>query len=114
MLRMYDVMTYLLRSCSLYIAYAWHKMHYRDIHVASLWRTIFTCKVPTVFLPGLSLVPVFLAHLSQRLICELIVYPWSGVRVVRPSSSTMLKHLLRNCLFDQSQILCGASLGRGN
>ena len=65
----------------------------------------------------------FLAHLSRRLIGELIVYPWSGVR--RPSasvvrrrrrpSSTMLKHLLlRNRSADQSQILCGASLGRGN
>ena len=52
----------------------------------------------------------FLAHLSRRLIGELIVYPWSGVR---PSSSTMLKHL-RNRSTDQSQILCGASLGRGN
>ena len=64
----------------------------------------------------------FLAHLSRRLIGELIVYQWSGVRrrpsvvgVRRPSSSTMLKHLLlRNRLADQSQILCGASLGRGN
>ena len=66
----------------------------------------------------------FLAHLSRRLTGELIVYPWSGVRrrpsVVRPSvvrrpSFTMLKHLLlRNRLADQSQILCGASLGRGN
>ena len=63
---------------------------------------------------------IFLAHLSRRLIGELIVYPWSGVRrrpssvVVRPSS-TMLKHLfLRNHLADQSQILCGASFGRGN
>ena len=66
----------------------------------------------------------FLAHLSRRLTGELIVYPWSGVRrrpsVVRPSyvvrrpSFTMLKHLLlRNPLADQSQILCGASLGRG-
>ena len=53
-----------------------------------------------------------LANLSQRLIGELIVYPWSSVRH-RPSS-TMLKHLLlRNRLADQSQILCGASLGRG-
>ena len=59
-----------------------------------------------------------LAHLSRRLIGDLIVLPWSGVHcrpsVVRPSS-TMLKHLLlRNRLADQSQILCGASLGRGN
>ena len=61
----------------------------------------------------------FLAHLSRRLIGELIGYPWSGVRPsvrrasVRPS--TMLKDLLlRNRLADESQILCGASLGRGN
>ena len=63
----------------------------------------------------------FLAHLSRRLIGELIVYPWSGVR--RPSvcpsvvvrQFTMLKDLLlRNRWADQSQILCGASLGRGN
>ena len=51
---------------------------------------------------------------------ELIVYPSSrrpsvGVRR-RPSASfTMLKDLLlRNRWADQSQILCGASLGRGN
>ena len=49
----------------------------------------------------------FLAHLSRRLIGELIVYPWSGVRPSSTSSasSTMLKHLLlRNRLTDQSQI----------
>ena len=64
---------------------------------------------------------ILLAHLSRRLIGELIVYQWSGVRrpsvVRRPSSasSTMLKDLLlRNRWSDQSQILCGASLGRGN
>ena len=65
-----------------------------------------------------TLAPSFLAHLSRRLIGELIVYPLSGVRrtsSVRPSSSTMLKYLLlRNRLADQSQILYGASLGRGN
>ena len=47
---------------------------------------------------------------------ELIVYPYSGVRC-RPlsSSSTMFKHLLLwNRFANQSQILCGASLGRGN
>ena len=61
---------------------------------------------------------ILLAHLSRRLIGELIVYPWSGVRpsvVVRRRPSTMLKHLLlRNHWTDQSQILCRASLGRGN
>ena len=42
-----------------------------------------------------TLAPSFLAHLSRRLVGELIVYPWSGVRpssVVRrrrPSSSTI-------------------------
>ena len=59
----------------------------------------------------------FLAHLSRRLIGELIVYPWSGVcpSVAGCRWSTMLKHLLlRNRLADQSQILCEASLGRGN
>ena len=57
---------------------------------------------------------ILLAHLSQRLICELIGYSWSGVR---PSSSVVnnFKHLLlQNRLPDQSQILCGASLGREN
>ena len=66
----------------------------------------------------------FLAHLSQRLIGELIVYSCSGVRpsVVRrrrTSSSYVVVHnfkhlLLRNRWADQSQILFGASLGRGN
>ena len=50
---------------------------------------------------------------------ELIVYPSSRrPSVRRPSASasfTMLKdHLLRNRWADQNQILCGASLGRGN
>ena len=57
----------------------------------------------------------FLAHLSQRLIGELIVYPWSGVRPAGVCPTHNFKHLLlRNCLANQSQILCGASLGRGN
>ena len=56
---------------------------------------------------------ILLAHLSQRLICELIGYPWSGVRT--SSVVNNFKHLLlQNRLPDQSQILCGASLGRGN
>ena len=64
--------------------------------------------------PLFGLFLAFLAHLSRRLIGDLIVYPWSGVRR-RTSSSTMLKHLfLRKHLTDQSQILCEASLGRGN
>ena len=55
--------------------------------------------------------------MSQRLIGELKGYSWSGVRpsVVRPSSVVNnFKHLLQNRLPDQSQILCGASLGMGN
>ena len=59
---------------------------------------------------------LLLAHLSRRLIGELIVYQWSGVRRRRPASSVhnAQNPLLRNRLADQSQILCGASLGRGN
>ena len=51
---------------------------------------------------------------EPRLIGELIGYSWSGVC---PASSTftMLKDLLlRNRFANQSQILCGASLCRGN
>ena len=63
----------------------------------------------------------FLAHLSQRPIGELIGYSWSGVRPsssssssVRPSVVNNFKHLLlQNHLPNQSQILCGASLGKG-
>ena len=46
---------------------------------------------------------LFLAHLSRRLIGELIEYPSSS-----SSSSRMFKYiLLRNRLADQSQNLCG-------
>ena len=93
-------------------------------------HTLFSCsaqlsmKFITPINVSMLTILAFLAHLSRRLIGELIVYQWSGVRR-RPSSSfvvrrrrpssTMLKHLLlRNRLADQSQILCGASLGRGN
>ena len=59
---------------------------------------------------------VFLAHLSQRLIGGLIGYSWSGIRpssFVRPSSTMLKDLLLQNRMANQSQILCGASLGRG-
>ena len=55
-----------------------------------------------------------LAHLSRRLKGELIGYSWSGVRPASSSVINNFKHLLQNRLPDQSQILCGASLGRGN
>ena len=74
-----------------------------------------------IFAHGWGIRPQFLAHLSQRLIGELIGYSWSGVRpssVRRPSSSSVVNNfkrlLLQNRLPDQCQILCGASLGRGN
>ena len=57
-----------------------------------------------------------LAHLSRRLVGELIVYPWSGVR---PSSSSVVvvhnfKHeYLCRQLADGNQILSKASLGWG-
>ena len=60
----------------------------------------------------------FLAHLSRRLTGELIGYPWIqrplSSSVVRPSVHIFKRLLLRNRLANQSQILCGASLGRGN
>ena len=72
---------------------------------SDIWYAVLVC----------SLVECFLAHLSQRLIGELIGYSCSGIcpSVCRPS--TMLKDLLlQNRVTNQSQILCGASLGRGN
>ena len=52
---------------------------------------------------------VWLAHLSRRLTST------HAPASVRPSSSVhIFKDLLRNRLVNQSQILCGASLGRGN
>ena len=45
---------------------------------------------------------------------ELIVYPSSRRPSVGVRPSTIFKDLLRNRLANQNQILCGASLGRGN
>ena len=95
----------------------------KDFIITCNGNLIITCEkmsvMPNYFFITLSLLCtyqllIYLAHLSRRLIGELIVYQWSGVRrpSVRRPSSTMLKHLLlRNRLVDQSQILCGASLG---
>ena len=60
---------------------------------------------------GNKLLGGLLAHLSRRLIGELVGYPWSGAC---PSASfTMLKHLfLPNRWANQSQIVCEASLDR--
>ena len=54
----------------------------------------------------ISSYPRFLAHLSRRLIGELIVYPWSGVRrrpsyVVRRTSSVVV-HKLSNIFFSET------------
>ena len=75
----------------------------------------------TVTLRGVSnkhcLLPLFSSPEPLGSQGELIVYPSSRRQSVRrrPSSFTMLKDLLlRNRWADQSQILCGASLGRGN
>ena len=51
--------------------------------------------------------------------CEVIVYTCSGVRPsVRRSTASVVHHfqisLLRSRLANQSQISCGASMGRGN
>ena len=46
-------------------------------------------------------VKLFLAHLSRRLIGELIVYPWSGVRR-RPSSSVVRRPQCSNIFFSET------------
>ena len=46
-------------------------------------------KIPHILIMGETVSPLFwsfLSHLSRRLIGELIVYPWSGVRRRRPSA----------------------------
>ena len=60
---------------------------------------------------------VLLALLSRRLMGELIGYSWSGVRpssVIGRLFAILKDLLLHNHLANQSQILCGTSLGRGN
>ena len=52
----------------------------------------------------------FLAHLSRRLIGELILKYTHAPGSVGINN---FKHLFQNRFPDQSQILCGASLGRG-
>ena len=57
----------------------------------------------------------FLAHLSQMLIGELIRLLMVRRPSVRHPVGVVHKDLLlRNRFANQSQILCGASLGRGN
>ena len=66
---------------------------------------------------GFTGVFIFLAHLSRRLTGELIGYPWirrPSSSVVRPSVHIFKHLLLRKRLANRSQILCGASLERGN
>ena len=75
------------------------------------WMSSNFGKFARELLPLIDVRIEFLAHLSRRLISELIVYQWSGVR--RPSV-VVVHNALKNRLADQSQILCGASLSRGN
>ena len=75
----------------LYIESLWHKLH----------RKNFNCIGNSMSTQGIKwlLIPLvhFLAHLSRRLIGELIVYLYSGVR--RPSVGMhYFKHLLRRHL----------------
>ena len=58
---------------------------------------------------------IFLAHLSRRLIGELIVYQWLRRPSVRPSSVNIFKHLLlRNYWANWTHISYVDSLGWGN
>ena len=75
-----------------------------------IFRTHILLQDNVITLNKCQIIIQILAHLSQRLVGELIVYQCFGVL---PSSFTMLKHL-RNSLANQSQILCGAFMGRGD
>ena len=93
------------------------KFHQLSSELWPLIDVIFCSFIELIFRGEVSCLPaaLLLAHLSRRLIGVLIGYSWS-VRRRRPSLFfTMLKDLLlRNCWANHSQILCGASLGRGN
>ena len=52
----------------------------RPRYQVSVYRTIGPLVFVLINILQLNSLLVFLAHLSQRLIGELIVYPWSGVR----------------------------------
>ena len=104
---LFDTLQYILRLLSLIAKfYLLNPVTNGLSHPYHLDESIF-------FFRGIRSKISFLAHLSQRLIDELIEYSWSGVR---PSSVVNnFKHLLlQNRLPDQSQILCGASWSRGN
>ena len=58
------------------------------IYTYRLNKLFLTLRLNAFFKGTLHFSYIFLAHLTRRLICELIVYPWSGVR---PSSSTISK-----------------------
>ena len=68
---------------------------------------VCVCTCVCVFHKGIS----GLAHLSHRLICELIVYPSAGFCLSGVVAHN-IKHLLQNRLSNRSQILCGVPLGR--
>ena len=78
------------------------------IHISRCYTSIINFKkVPSAVLRQVEIAEAqalpwqhthFLAHLSRRLVGELIVYPWSGVRpsashVRRPSSSSTISNM---------------------
>ena len=74
------------------------------IRTRSVFPILFILNVST----ALELTCIFLAHLSQRLIGELIGYPWSGFRSQFQMSSSWKP------LGQSKPNLCGAFLGRGD
>ena len=69
------------------------------------WSSGF--KFATELLPLIDVRIRFLAHLSRRLIGELIVYPWSGVR--RPSGVRRRPSSVHNAQTSSSQRPLGRS-----
>ena len=78
--------------------YAWRTMRNRGERVASLWRIILTCNMLTAFLPGLTLVHVFIVlqvkytlNLSVPIAYQAIKLRWRYV------PAALLSIALRTC-----------------
>ena len=112
----------LLFICN-YVVFVWRSFLFLWVlgigYIILLWHYL---SLPYNYFSNTKRMLFFLAHLSQRLIGELIGYPWSGVRGSSSwsswSSSTISNIFssetaspIKAKFYNQSQILYGASLG---
>ena len=104
--------THLIYFCKTYTQLAHEFLYSKRIYSANKILQLFCSR--QIYYNNYYSKTYLLAHLSRRLVGELIVYPWSGVR---PSSSSVVhnfKHeYLCNQWADHNQILSEASLGWG-